>query len=312
VKSGRPIAKRQFDPTGNCTTVLASQANDEKGMCFAIPSTPAVFDSDSDGYADLIVVGDLGGNVWKWAIKSVGWDPVNDVTHSLADNNAVWKFRKIFRAPAYGTNPYFYKSFYFPPQGFIKNGAAWYALGSGERNNLLYMSNAGTTADNNRFYVFKDIDLQEVLATPQPLVLESNLLDLSSSSICAGLAGYAGYFIVANEGEKWVTNSEMLSGYLFVGSYIPVASANPCQIGGQSFLYRFKAACGEAMVDGTPVASVDPRAVDLGGGFPTDPRISVGPGGEADVIVTKQGGQLVTTPGGAVEEGGGYWREVNN
>ena len=43
-------------------------------MCFAIPATPAVFDLDNDGFADVIYVGDLGGNVWKWVI----WEPLGE------------------------------------------------------------------------------------------------------------------------------------------------------------------------------------------------------------------------------------------
>jgi hypothetical protein len=37
------------------------------------------------------------------------------------------------------------------------------------------------------------------------------------------------------------------------------------------------------------VSAVDPRAIDLGIGFPTDPRITVGP-----------------------DDGTSFWREVNN
>jgi type IV pilus assembly protein PilY1 len=312
VKTGRPIARRQFDTSGDCTILLALQATDEQGMCFAIASSPAVYDSDGDGYADLIVVGDLGGNVWKWVIKDVGWDVANDATKTFADNNAVWPFRKIFRAFGFGAGPFYYKSFFFPPQGFQKNGAAWYALASGERNNLLYMSNALTTADNNRFYVIKDIDLHETLAVPQPVVTELAMLDLTASATCASLGTYSGYYIVGEEGEKWVTNAEMLSDYLFVGSYIPTNTGNPCNLGGSSYLYRFRASCGEPLIDSTPAATVDSRAVDLGAGFPTDPRITVSPSGDADAIVTKQGGELVTTGAGRLIDGGGYWREVQD
>ena len=311
LKTGNPIAKRNFNVAGNCTLALAAQATDETGMCFAIPATPAVFDADDDGYSDTIVVGDLGGNVWKWSIKNVGWHPGYD-GKTILDNNAVWPFRKLFRAPAYGTGPYYYKSFFFPPQGFLKNNVPWFAVGSGERDKLLYMSDPATTADNNRFYVFKDVDIYDAVLPLQPVILETNLLNLSSSSICADVSAYKGYFIVGNEGEKWVTNVEILNDYLFVGSYIPVPSIDPCAIGGAAYLYRFKASCGEPMIDGTPVSAVDPRAIDLGTGFPTDPRITVGPGGDADVIVTKQGGQIITNSAGKLDDGTSYWREVNN
>lgn len=311
LKTGQPIAKRQFDPAGDCTVALASQALDEKGMCFAISSTPAVYDVDADGFDDLIVVGDLGGNMWKWVIKAPGHDPVN-TTDTVASNNSLWPFRNFFRAPAYGTNPYFYKSFYFPPTATKKGNTVWFGFGSGERNNLTYMSNAGTTSDNNRFYAIKDIDPLDLGGTLQPLTVESDLTDLSTSSICADVSGYKGYFIVGNEGEKWVTNVEILSDYLFVGSYIPVTSTDPCLIGGESYLYRFRLTCGEPLNDGTATSAVDPRAISLGGGFPTDPRISVGPSGDADVIVSKQGGSIITSGGGRVGGGTGYWRELNN
>ena len=311
LKTGSPIAKRNFNVAGNCTLALAAQGTDETGMCFAIPATPAVFDANDDGYSDTIVVGDLGGNVWKWSIKNVGWHPGYD-GKTILDNNAVWPFRKLFRAPAYGTGPYYYKSFFFPPQGFLQNNVPWFAIGSGERNELLYTGNAGTTADNNRFYVFKDVDIFNAVLPLQPVILETNLLDVTSGSVYTDVPAYKGYFIVGNEGEKWVTNVEILSDYLFVGSYIPVPSIDPCQIGGEAYLYRFNARTAQSMVDGTPVSAVDPRAIDLGAGFPTDPRITVGPGGDADVIVTKQGGQVITNNAGTLDDGTGFWREVNN
>ena len=37
-----------------------------------------MLDLDGDGFADVIYVGDLGGNVWKWVIHDLGEDRVND------------------------------------------------------------------------------------------------------------------------------------------------------------------------------------------------------------------------------------------
>ncbi len=312
LKTGRPLASRSFDTSGDCTLALSSQANDEQGMCFALAATPAVYDLDFDGFADLIVAVDLGGNVWKWVIKPVGYDPVNDATKTLADNDAVWPFRKFFRAPAYGNNPYYYKSFFFPPAATLKNGTLWYAFGSGERNELLYMSDPSTTADNNRFYLVKDLDPLDAGTTLQPLITEADLLDVSNNSTCADISAYKGYFIVATEGEKWVTNVEILSGYVFVSSYVPVANADPCLIGGQAYLYAFRAYCGEPFYPSANAAAVDPRAIDIGAGFPTDPRLTIGPGGDADVIITKQGGEIVTKKAGSIGTGGLYYWRVND
>lgn len=43
-------------------------------MDYSMPSTPAVLDLDSDGYADVVYVGDLGGQMWKWDISAPGED----------------------------------------------------------------------------------------------------------------------------------------------------------------------------------------------------------------------------------------------
>ena len=37
-------------------------------MHYAFAATPAVYDLDFDGYADVVYAVDLGGNVWKWVI----------------------------------------------------------------------------------------------------------------------------------------------------------------------------------------------------------------------------------------------------
>ena len=142
-------------------------------MCFAHPATPAVYDSDGDGLADVIYVGDLGGNLWKWVIEA----PLQLSGATTASSAAAdWPFRKLFSAPVYndGSNN-FYKSFYFPPAGTKKNGKLWLAFGSGERNDLLYMGDAGTTDDNNRFYVMEDVDVFEQGSPAQSLITETNL-----------------------------------------------------------------------------------------------------------------------------------------
>jgi len=70
IKTGEVLAQQHFDPT-------ASPGDPRRSMLYAMPSSPAVFDIDQDGYADAIYVGDLGGNVWKWVIRDVGADRVN-------------------------------------------------------------------------------------------------------------------------------------------------------------------------------------------------------------------------------------------
>jgi type IV pilus assembly protein PilY1 len=311
LKTGEMLAARGFDPAGDCTNPGSLVNNTaERTMCFAIPSTPAVYDTDGDGSADLIYVGDLGGNLWKWVIR----EPLELSAPTTATQpDTDWPFRKIFQAPVYsdGSND-FYKSIYFPPAGTRKNGKIWLAFGTGERHDLLFAGDAGTAADNNRFYVVEEIDLWEQAATPQALVTEADLLNVTNTNACSDISGSRGYYIVGEEGEKWVTNVEIFVGYVIVNSYIPKPSLDPCEIGGQAFLWAFKVECGEGLF--TDGAGGPERALDIGTGLPTDPRVTVGAGGDMTnrLIISKQGGEIINleAPPGFPGSGMFYWREL--
>lgn len=311
MKTGEMLAERGFDPAGDCTNP-ASVVNTtaERKMCFAIPSTPGVYDTDGDGYADVIYVGDLGGNLWKWVIR----DPLTLSAPTTATQPETdWPFRKLFQAPVYndGTND-FYKSIYFPPAGTRKNGKIWLAFGTGERHDLLFLGDAGTPDDNNRFYVVEELDLWEQAAMPQAELSEADLLNLTNTNACSDISGSRGYYIVGQEGEKWVTNVDIFVGFVIVSSYIPKPSLDPCEIGGKAFLWAFKVECGEGLF--TDGAGNPDRALDIGSGLPTDPRVTVGAGGDVTnrLIISKQGGEIINieAPPGFPGSGMFYWREL--
>jgi type IV pilus assembly protein PilY1 len=290
-------------------------------MVYAIPSSPAVFDIDRDGFADSIYVGDLGGNLWKWVIKPIGHDRVND--GGSPDNQPNWPFRKLFQAPV-GTDAKavasHYKSFFYPPQATFKSGTMWLVFGSGERANTPFMGLVdgkgdviNTTEDNNRFYALKDGDPFETAGVAQTLATEPQLFDATNTQqTCSDMSSYRGYYFVAEDAEKFVTNIEIFVGYVFVGSYIPTVPVDPCDLGGEAGLYVFRVHCGEGFF---PDTAGDPkRKISLGSGLPTDPRITVGTGGDATnrVIINKQGGEIVNfeAPPGFVGHGMFYWREL--
>ncbi|MEZ4291686.1 MAG: hypothetical protein R3E53_14570 [Myxococcota bacterium] len=52
---------------------LATDA--QADMDYAVSSTPAVLDLNYDGFADIVYVGDLGGQVFKWVIRDIGEGP---------------------------------------------------------------------------------------------------------------------------------------------------------------------------------------------------------------------------------------------
>jgi type IV pilus assembly protein PilY1 len=310
MKTGIPLASRKFDTAGDCANPsAAANTTAERQLCFAISSTPAVYDSDGDGFSDVIYVGDLGGNMWKWVIEA----PLQLSGETTASAPATdWPFRKWFSAPVYtSSGNKFYKSIYFPPAGTRKNGKLWIAFGTGERNDLLYMSSAATTADNNRFYVLEDVDVFEASSPAQALIAEADLTDLTNTSTC-GSIGNKGYYLLGAEGEKWVTNVDIFVGYVIVNSYVPEASSDPCEIGGHAYLWAFKVECGQGLF--TDAGGNPERTLDLGAGLPTDPRVTVGANGESSnrLIISKQGGEIINidAPPGFPGSGMFYWREL--
>ena len=112
------LAQKTFVDTPTATdpaAVTYDPANPERSMLYAIASTPGVFDVDFDGFADVIYVGDLGGNMWKWVIKDIGHDAVNGDTRPPPSRPGTSRSssgrRSIRRSPAAG--PRHYRSFFF-------------------------------------------------------------------------------------------------------------------------------------------------------------------------------------------------------
>ena len=108
---------------------------------------------------------------------------------------------------------------------------------------------------------------------------DADLTDLTSNNTCASLGSSRGYFLVGEEGEKWVTNVEIFVGYVIANSYIAEgASTDPCEITGDAFLWAFKVECGQGLF--TDAGGDSERDLDIGAGLPTDPRVTVGASGD--------------------------------
>lgn len=313
ITTGRVLAAKIFTP------VSASIGGAQFGfpeMRYAVASAPAVFDLDFDGFADVIYIGDLGGNLWKWVVSDVGDDPINN---SVTDANLAqpnWPFRRFFRGSASTEPPVFpaggthFQSFFFPPTGVLRSGNKLVlAFGAGERADPMgdpadYAD--GDPTDNNHYYVVKDSDPYErMLPAPDPVadyLRESDLANnsqLDSLSCVAMNTTYQGYYLTARDAEKFITNSVIFFGEVFTGSFLPPdpATTNACNDTGTAFLYRFDLDCGGGAYPSNPGSGNDDRRKVLGGGLPTRPRVSVGSfggggGGGCDtkvVMITSDG-----------------------
>lgn len=330
LKTGKLLGMKAFDATTTAgpftdpTTVAYDPAHPERSMHYGLASTPGVYDLDFDGYADVVYVGDLGGNVWKWVIKPIGDDPAT-VPGSTAQPR--WTFTRYFAAPSAvdgSTGTRYWKSIFFAPSATLKNGVLWLAFGTGERMNLKFMGVPGVD-ENNRFYAVTDLDPLENAAPPVAATLtEASLLDLTASagSACTDVSAYRGFYFKGVDGEKFVTQSDIFFYYVFAASYTPTVAVDPCSSGGNSTLYSFKVYCGEGLFD-KDGDGVSESTVSLGSGMPTDPKVTISSGGGGGgsgpspnrVIINKQDGELETEdapPGFGDGIGQFYWRELSN
>jgi type IV pilus assembly protein PilY1 len=314
LKTGQIVAQKKFvDTTAPAetdpTTIVYDPLNPEASMAFALASTPGVFDVDADGFADLVYVGDLGGNLWKWVITNVGHDPVNS-SGLPSTSQPAWHFEKFFAAPVHthsGTGQKHYKSFFFNPSATLKSGELWLAFGSGERADLAFAGYPAPEDENNRFYSVKDLD--PLASSPSGVPMgETTLFDITGDASCADVASFDGLFFKAVDGEKFVTASDIFFYYAFVASFTPTTSTDPCESAGNASLYAFKVYCGEGLFDdgsGNPVLNID-----LGDGMPTDPKVSLS-GDQSQVFINKKDEVLAPPVPFKLDEAGGsaVWRE---
>ena len=294
--TGQILAEKKF---------IAGDPGPQGDMLYAIAATPAIFDIDADGYSDVIFVGDLGGNMWKWVIRYEPNLPSPLIPNALDDgpvDQPNTRFRKFFEATdtpgtlgvSVGGVDY-YKSFFFPPQAVLKGGKLWLAFGSGERADLKRLGDNGTTAENNRFYIVTDTNFYDRSASSLPgnPLSELDLFDSSAtaavSTNCIPITGTRGYFFRGDDGEKFVTNVAIFNFWVIAGSYTPtVAPVTPCSASGVGAIYIFKIYCGDGYFADTG-AHAD-RKLSVGTSIPTDPSISTGPGG-TEVIATRRPGR---------------------
>jgi type IV pilus assembly protein PilY1 len=305
VESGEVIAAKRFDP---------ADTGVEGDMDYAFPSAPAVFDLDRNGYADVVYIGDLGGQLWRWVVD--GTDP------------SAWPMEKVLEAepfdyvdPNTGSPKKYFKNFFFPPTGLMRNGVLWLGIGSGERHRLKFEGidlDGDTNADvddgdNNRYYVFSDLYPRSVGVDGDLPLSEANLLNATNAT-CDTAVIDRGYYVIADHGEKFVTNSVVFLGNLFTGSFVPIDSNDPCIAGGEAYLWVFRFSCGTG--DGTGGTENEKRKKKLGTGLPTSPRISVGNSGddpadceEMKVVVITSEGQVTSDCAGERPNSGTYMRE---
>jgi hypothetical protein len=278
--SGQVLARVAFDATG--TTGPAT-------MRYAIPSAPAVLDTDNDGFADVVYVGDTAGQVWKWNIHNVGYDSADADT--LFDNYSAGVFFRT-NPVVLGTGQLHYRSLYAPPTASFVNGQLTLTFGTGERRDVLYAGDV-LKDDNNRLYVVRDDSPQ----TQSTTITEADLVEATSSALYIPAVGKKGYFIKAPDGEKFFTDILVFAGYVIALAYEAPAAYPTCGDGfSNAYVFRIDNARGFFDANGT--AEAGDRKMQIGAGIPSSPRVTIAsdPTDDKVFITTSTGQVLVVDP----------------
>jgi hypothetical protein len=224
--------------------------------------------------------------MWKWDLSAVGVDSAGD---TRVDN---WKSGVFFRSARtdLGSGKYHYRAMHFPPSASFVGGKLTLAFGTGERNEVLYEGN-GSVDENNRLYVVQDLHPTGGSAFAS-VFTETNLTNVTSTAIYVN-PGNVGYFIVGEEGEKFITDTIIFASHVLAASFKP--SPWPTCGPGEAIFYAFRLGNSRGFfdLDGTPSAS--DRKMVVGVGVPSNPRMTLASDPTHDMIfMTTSEGQVLS------------------
>lgn len=238
---------------------------DNIDMNYSIPASPAIADTDNDGFIDTAYVGDLGGNVWrlKFCTKS-------EITGGTCTNTSQWTGGLLFdaRGGGEGARP-IYSS---PTMAKDTSGNLWIYWATGDKSDPTASSTNEKVVgvkDNNRNATYTLSNLNNVTSAVQQCNSETD----------------NGWYINFTGREKALSDIVVYGGVVYFTTYIPSASGSSvCEQAGTSRLYAINYTnCGGALTGGA-------RSIEVGVGIATGPIISISPAGTTQMSIVTSGG----------------------
>jgi type IV pilus assembly protein PilY1 len=223
-------------------------------MDHAIPSDVAVLDTNSDGFADRMYVGDLAGQLWRFDITN------GNSASTLVAGGVIASLGTHDDSPTTVTAT---RRFYNAPDIAIaqKRGVQPYmniAIGSGYRGHPLNI----TTDD--RFYSVRDYAPFTALTQAQysayTVLHDSDLTDITSSVTPTVPVNSPGWKLLLDQpgnawiGEKVLSTASTFNNQILFTTYTPNVSANTDSCQPSIGLNKFYAV---SLFDGSPVADLN-------------------------------------------------------
>jgi type IV pilus assembly protein PilY1 len=243
-------------------------------MFWPFPSQASIIDTNLDTYADILYIGDWGGQLWKVNING------QDSLDIIIDN---WEANIMFKSPRPSTfadsalwQPIFY------PATYASDGMRWWVyFGTGDR------ARAEKDSPINRFYALIDSNYTSPV-TEADLKRISNDDPLTEEEIQNG--DYKGWYIIftdfnpvdtiTREGEKVVSQATVLLDTVIFTTFQPYENTDPCATAsGIARLYKIHYKTGDFTNNGEIIGS----------GLPQAPRYSFDISGEGYQIINLPG-----------------------
>lgn len=274
----------------------------------SMPSEPAAFDLNGDGYLDYVYIGDLKGQMWRISLTDLrrsGSAPGgrwNNQFDLVAGSGKPFLFFQAPQPVAPATNPFY--PIYFRPTavslGFSSGGnpTLGVAFGTGDRDDILSAVDPLSLNFKQRFYYVID-DSNATTRT------ESDLLNIASPTASVAVSvPTKGWFIEFVTGERVITDSLAIKGVIFFSTFNPIptgATRDACnnlircdmQRGLPRF-YRVKYSTGD------PYSGTDRGENQANATFLTNPVFYTSADQQSHVIFTSDNYVKVeTVPGGS-------------
>ncbi len=219
--------------------VWSVDGRSEPRMKYAITADPTIIDTNADGRADRMYVGDLGGQIWR-----VDFDDMRA--------KASYKVTLLAQLANLGSDEF--QPFFYSPSVSLnsKDGVPFIAvaLGSGDRTDPM------NTVSSNRLYMVRDTNVEtgppaaaSVITTDMLYDATANLINSSdedtAQSASEQLRAANGWYVHLEPGEKSLSDLVTFEGNVLATTFEPgLGEAGACGVDPIGRYYRMDVATG--------------------------------------------------------------------
>jgi type IV pilus assembly protein PilY1 len=235
------------------------------GMNYSFPSSVLVVDENNNGFVDKVYVGDLGGQMWRFASF------VDSCGNSLAfpncnENINSWTGQVFFKTDDNNSRKFFY-----PPSVTLEKGYDMVFMGTGDRENAC-CNNKDVVCSFAGPDIIAAVKETHALTT---IVGETDLVDVTDSTAAPpNLSADQGWYIRLMDssgnavGEKVLSEGTVFCKTFYVTTFTP--SNNPYETEGDGKLYALSYLTGVAALDFNNDSKRE-RSSTIGEGIPSKP-----------------------------------------